>query len=103
MNYFFFNKYKNLLIFRELNEALTIAGIDPKQDMAILSQIKTEVRKLNTKENIWNKITHLEKELEFEFNKQRFIYTAKSDDEDSCSSSRSNKKQAKVRISSEVS
>lgn len=49
--------------------------------MAILSQIKTEVRKLNTKELIWNKITSLEKALEFEFNKKRFIYTEKSDEE----------------------
>jgi hypothetical protein len=50
--------------------------------MAILSQIKNEVRKLNTKEIIWNKISSLEKELEFEFNKKRFIYTKPEDGEE---------------------
>ena len=50
--------------------------------MAILSQIKNEVRKLNTKEIIWNKISSLEKALEFEFNKKRFIYTKPDDGEE---------------------
>lgn len=71
-----------LFILSELGDALSMLGCDPGQDMPILAQIKTEVRKLNTKQIIWTKITNLEKALEFEHNKRRFIYSEEPDDDE---------------------
>jgi hypothetical protein len=71
--------------------------------MPILTQIKKEVRKLNTKDIIWDKITNLEKALEFEFNKKRFIYSPKCENEEDQVENEKveRKKSPKVRISNE--
>ncbi len=58
-------------------EALKLIGVDPQTDMPIISQIKSEVRRLNSKDTIWTKIKQLEMELNFQHDKKRFIFTEK--------------------------
>jgi outer membrane biosynthesis protein TonB len=82
------------LILSELKEALSILGRDPNQDMPMVTQIKDEVRKLNTKEIIWTKIKDLEAKLDFEYNKKRFIGDENNEVVESIKSDNQSKKSA---------
>ena len=48
---------------RSLQEALEAYHCNLSQDVPIVQEIRNEVRRLNTKNTIWEKITNLEKDL----------------------------------------
>ena len=60
-------------IFRSLKEALEAYHCNLSQDVPIVQEIRNEVRKLNTKNIIWEKITHLEKEMRMAAAMERLI------------------------------
>ncbi|CAF0775110.1 unnamed protein product [Didymodactylos carnosus] len=54
---------KEPIVVKSLKEALELYGCNLSQDMPIVEEIRNEVRKLNQKNTIWEKITNLEREL----------------------------------------
>ncbi len=61
------------LIFSEITKALAMFGISPTEDMDMVTQIKTEVRKLCTRNKICNEISVNEQAAEKESNINRMI------------------------------
>lgn len=62
--------------FRALREALEAYHCNLSQDMPIVQEIRNEVRKLNTKNVIWQKIVQLEKEMRLTAAMERLIAPA---------------------------
>ena len=58
---------------RSLKEALEAYHCNISQDVPIVQEIRNEVRKLNTKNTIWEKIMHLEKDLRLTAAMERLI------------------------------
>ena len=58
---------------RSLREALEAYDCNLTQDVPIVQEIRNEVRKLNTKDVIWQKITKLERDLRFTADMERLI------------------------------
>lgn len=56
-----------------MREALEAYHCNLSQDVPIVQEIRNEVRKLNTKNTIWEKITNLEKQLRFSAAMERLI------------------------------
>ena len=61
------------LTFREITKALGILGISPTEDMDMVAQIKNEVRKICTRNNVCLHITANEGEVEKRANIERMI------------------------------
>lgn len=59
---------------RELEVALEFNGVSATEDMAMVAQIKAEVRKLSNRNDIYNSICALEKEEQLEENTKQMIY-----------------------------
>ena len=64
---FFFSFY------RSLKEALEAYHCNLSQDVPIVQEIRNEVRKLNTKAIIWEKIMTLERDLRYSTDLERLI------------------------------
>ncbi|KAF6023258.1 HEATR4 [Bugula neritina] len=58
----------------ELTVALELNGVSATEDMAMVAQIKAEVRKLSNRNDIYNSICVLEKDEQLEENTKRMIY-----------------------------
>ena len=58
---------------RSLKEALEAYHCNLTQDVPIVQEIRNEVRKLNSKDVIWQKITKLERDLRFTADMERLI------------------------------
>ena len=56
-----------------MKEALEAYHCNLSQDVPIVQEIRNEVRKLNTKNIIWEKITNLEKEMRMTAAMERLI------------------------------
>lgn len=56
-----------------MKEALEAYHCNLSQDVPIVQEIRNEVRKLNTKSRIWEKITNLEKDLRLTAAMERLI------------------------------
>lgn len=54
--------------------ALELNGVSATEDMAMVAQIKAEVRKLSNRNDIYNSICVLEKEEQLADNTKRMIY-----------------------------
>lgn len=63
---------------RELEIALELNGVSATEDMAMVAQIKAEVRKLSNRNDIYNSICVLEKEETLQENTKRMIYIPKT-------------------------
>lgn len=69
-----FRKHKFVLnLIRSLKEALEAYQCNLSQDVPIVQEIRNEVRKLNTKTTIWEKITNLERDLRLTAAMERLI------------------------------
>lgn len=62
------------LFTRELEIALEFNGVSATEDMAMVAQIKAEVRKLSNRNDIYNSICVLEKDEKLNENTKRMIY-----------------------------
>lgn len=62
-------------------DALNYLGYDPNKELPIVAKIKSDVKKLNDKNLIISKIKEMETKLNFEYEKQRLIWTEKEDPE----------------------
>ncbi len=62
-----------MIFFRSLKEALEAYHCNLSQDVPIIQEIRNEVRKLNTKNIIWEKITNLERDLRLTNAMERLI------------------------------
>jgi hypothetical protein len=71
--FFFLNKKIYFYFIRSLKEALEAYHCNLSQDVPIVQEIRNEVRKLNTKNTIWEKITNLERELRLTADIERLI------------------------------
>ncbi len=60
-------------LIRSLKEALEAYHCNLSQDVPIVQEIRNEVRKLNTKNIIWEKITNLERNLRLTAAMERLI------------------------------
>ena len=58
--------------------ALELNGVSATEDMAMVAQIKAEVRKLSNRNDIYNSICVLEKEEKLNENTKRMIYIPKT-------------------------
>ena len=66
-------KKLNISFSRSLKEALEAYHCNLSQDVPIVQEIRNEVRKLNTKNTIWEKISNLEKDLRYSAAMERLI------------------------------
>lgn len=75
-----FNCFVSCLLIgcRELKIALELNGVSATEDMAMVAQIKAEVRKLSNRNDIYNSICVLEKEEQLEENTKRMIYISET-------------------------
>lgn len=64
---------------RSLKEALEAYHCNLNQDVPIVQEIRNEVRKLNTKNTIWQKIMDLEKNLRLTAAMERLIAPLKDE------------------------
>jgi hypothetical protein len=55
--------------------ALNHFGFDANKELDVVSTIKKDILKLNTKDRIWRKIKEIENELNFDFDKNRLIWS----------------------------
>jgi hypothetical protein len=56
-------------------------GYDANKEMPIMTKIRDDIRKMNDKNFIIKKIFEMEKELNFEADKKRLIWSEDKDDE----------------------
>ncbi len=74
------NKISNFFFKREIMDALKYLGYDPHKELPIITKIKNDVKKLNDKQLIISKIRDIEAKLNFEADKERFIWNEKDDE-----------------------
>lgn len=88
--YFYFNESLSLLNFsnREIRNALDYFGFDPNKELPIVTKIRTDVKKLNDKNVIIQKIKEMEKDINFKMDKDRFIWNEEEEEKQRKKSSR---------------
>ena len=80
-------------------DALTYLGYDPNKELPIVTKIKSDVKKLNDKNLIISKIREIETKLNFEADKERFLWNDKDDEDTQSSDKKSDKKAAASALS----
>lgn len=73
----YYTYFSFLVISREIARALITFGISATEDLDMVAQIKSEVRKLTTKANICAQITVNDKADDKEYNLARMLYRPK--------------------------
>lgn len=68
---------KEPLVKQELKSAIDYFGYDPEQDMPIVAKIKADIKRFNDKKQILRRIMEMEKELDFDYDRQRFLWSEK--------------------------
>jgi hypothetical protein len=64
----------NYYLIREIMDTLDYLGYDSSKELPLVTKIKQDIKKLNSKQHIIKKIRELESELNFEADKRRFIW-----------------------------
>lgn len=76
------------MVRKEIMDALVHLGYDPTRELPLVTKIKNDVKKLNDKNAIINKIMEIEKEREYEFEKKRLIWDENEKEQTTADSTR---------------
>lgn len=66
--------------------ALNYLGFDPRQEVPIVTRIKSDIKKFNDKNQVIHRIKELDKELDYKLDKERYIWSEENESKPATSS-----------------